>query len=254
MSTSAVTALRESTHWRPCFLLALSAHVALLFFAGSSVRESAAVGMAPSAGGFVEVGLVAAAPAAVSEAPLAPEPENPPPPQEKVVEEPKVENEIAKPEKIVPKKVVEKPKVEKKPQAKRAPEPRVNREPAPAPPSVESSSAASTGASVPGPNNVSGPQGAPSGVVRGAPDYLTNPAPPYPTMSRRLREEGRVMVLVQLSAAGLPEQVSVKHSSGFERLDEAAVKAVRTWKFRPTKINGEPTADTVEVPIRFALR
>jgi protein TonB len=84
-------------------------------------------------------------------------------------------------------------------------------------------------------------------------DYLKNPAPDYPAMSRRMGEEGKVLLLVQVSAEGHPTDVTVKQSSGFPRLDSAALNAVRNWRFVPAKRGGEAMAASVVVPLSFRL-
>lgn len=85
-------------------------------------------------------------------------------------------------------------------------------------------------------------------------DYLNNPKPHYPSASRRLREEGEVMLRVRVSAAGLAENVEIKHSSGFIRLDQAAVDAVTRWRFVPARRGDEAVAAWVQVPITFNLQ
>lgn len=92
------------------------------------------------------------------------------------------------------------------------------------------------------------------GTVRGTPDYLSNPIPTYPSLSRRLKEEGLVLLTVDLTALGTVQRLLVKKSSGFDRLDEAAERAVKGWRFKPSTIGGVAVADTIEVPIRFALK
>lgn len=84
-------------------------------------------------------------------------------------------------------------------------------------------------------------------------DYLKNPAPPYPAQSRRLGEEGRVILRVLVSAAGAAEDVQIRTSSGSARLDEAARETVRQWKFQPARRGSEAIAAWVLVPIRFSL-
>ena len=84
-------------------------------------------------------------------------------------------------------------------------------------------------------------------------DYLRNPPPAYPAMSRRLREEGRVLLLVRVSPQGNAESVQVRQSSGFERLDEAGMTAVRQWRFVPARRGEEPIAASVLVPLVFRL-
>lgn len=85
-------------------------------------------------------------------------------------------------------------------------------------------------------------------------DYLDNPKPDYPHASRRLREEGKVLLRVRVSAAGHAESVEVKHTSGFPRLDQAAEEAVKRWRFVPARRGDEAVAAWVQVPITFNLQ
>ena len=83
--------------------------------------------------------------------------------------------------------------------------------------------------------------------------YLNNPAPDYPAMSRRIGEEGRVLMKVLVSADGSAENVEIEKSSGSERLDNAAMQAVKRWKFIPAKKNNQALSAYVIVPVKFSL-
>ena len=83
--------------------------------------------------------------------------------------------------------------------------------------------------------------------------YLRNPAPAYPTVSRRMKEHGRVLLHVLVSAAGEAQQVEIRTSSGFERLDHAAIDAVRRWRFAPARRGAEAVAGWALVPVNFSL-
>ncbi len=85
-------------------------------------------------------------------------------------------------------------------------------------------------------------------------DYLDNPAPAYPALSRRLGEQGRVLLRVFVNADGSAAQVEIRESSGFERLDRAAREAVARWRFVPARQGDRPVAAWVLVPISFNLR
>lgn len=85
-------------------------------------------------------------------------------------------------------------------------------------------------------------------------DYLDNPAPVYPPLSRRLGEQGKVMLRVLVDASGAASQLEVRTSSGSQRLDTAAIDAVRRWKFAPAKQGDKLVAGWVLVPINFSLR
>lgn len=84
--------------------------------------------------------------------------------------------------------------------------------------------------------------------------YLDNPSPVYPTMSKRMGEEGKVLLRVHVEANGLPSRIEIKTSSGSLRLDQAAEQAVWRWKFVPAKRGNEAVAAWVVVPISFNLR
>ena len=85
-------------------------------------------------------------------------------------------------------------------------------------------------------------------------DYLDNPKPPYPAISRRLSEQGRVVLRVHVDADGRPADVQLHNSSGSSRLDQSALDTVRRWKFAPAKLGKEPIAAWVLVPIAFTLK
>lgn len=84
--------------------------------------------------------------------------------------------------------------------------------------------------------------------------YLSNPAPSYPALSRRLGEQGKVLLRVQVDADGAPLEVSLHQSCGAARLDEAALAAVRRWKFQPARQAGQAVPASVIVPIDFKLK
>jgi protein TonB len=84
-------------------------------------------------------------------------------------------------------------------------------------------------------------------------DYLDNPQPIYPAMSRRQGETGRVLLRVYVSADGKAERVELKTSSGFERLDQSAREAVTRWRFVPARRGSEQVAAWVLVPISFVM-
>lgn len=85
-------------------------------------------------------------------------------------------------------------------------------------------------------------------------DYLNNPAPIYPAMSQRLGEQGKVVVRVLISKDGSARQGEVLQSSGFDRLDQAALRAVMGWRYVPGQRAGVPQDMWFNVPINFALK
>lgn len=84
-------------------------------------------------------------------------------------------------------------------------------------------------------------------------DYLQNPKPPYPPISKRLGEQGKVVVRVFIGIDGVPQQAEVRQSSGYERLDQAARATAMKWRYVPGKRGGVPEAMWVNVPINFVL-
>jgi protein TonB len=84
--------------------------------------------------------------------------------------------------------------------------------------------------------------------------YLDNPAPVYPALSRRLGEDGRVILRVFVETTGRSSQVQINTSSGSPRLDQAAQEAVSRWKFLPARRGAEAIGAWVLVPIVFNLR
>jgi protein TonB len=69
----------------------------------------------------------------------------------------------------------------------------------------------------------------------------------------RLREQGTVVINVYISAEGKPTQAKILTSSGFERLDQTALRAAKMWRYVPGKRNGVPEAMWVPVPVRFEI-
>ena len=83
--------------------------------------------------------------------------------------------------------------------------------------------------------------------------YLFNPKPVYPLEARRRREEGLVVLAVQLDRNGCPGRIQIVQSSKFQMLDEAAVRAVNQWRFTPARLGRLAVASQIQVPIRFLL-
>lgn len=83
--------------------------------------------------------------------------------------------------------------------------------------------------------------------------YLQNPTPSYPVTSRRLKEEGLVLLSVYVNNAGNVEKIEIKKSSGFERLDNTALNTVKNWRFIAAKKDQQFVSSWVQVPINFIL-
>ncbi|WP_169804495.1 energy transducer TonB [Sphingomonas pituitosa] len=83
---------------------------------------------------------------------------------------------------------------------------------------------------------------------------LSAEPPRYPAESRRRREVGTVVLMVVVDEDGRVGTISISDSSGFERLDKAALSAVRRWRWTPTVIDGRPSQVRGLVRIPFELR
>jgi protein TonB len=84
-------------------------------------------------------------------------------------------------------------------------------------------------------------------------DYLQPPQLVYPALSKRLGEQGRVVLRVLVNDRGQPEQVQVQTSSGFARLDEAGRQAVLRALFKPQLQDGHAVSVFVIVPLNFQM-
>ena len=83
---------------------------------------------------------------------------------------------------------------------------------------------------------------------------LRSAEPPYPLVSRANDEEGTVYLRVSIAPNGRAGEVQVERSSGFPRLDQAAIKAIREWRFAPATRGGQAVVSWVTVPVKFQLR
>lgn len=196
--------------------------------------------------------------------PEAPEPLTPPRPLMVSLVQPKVETPPPEPRPPQPK---PKPEPVAKPVVKPPPILAVKPTPAPLPqPVIEIPEPTPTPAPEPV-AEVSPPPAPAIEVAQAAPsppqpatparpaDYLANPKPPYPALSKRLGEEGTVRLNILVNPDGSVAQLELLESSGHPRLDRSAMTTVRSqWKFEPARRGGRAVAAWVIVPIQFTLR
>ncbi|TDF86229.1 energy transducer TonB [Pseudomonas sp. H9] len=91
-------------------------------------------------------------------------------------------------------------------------------------------------------------------VVSLRPSFISPPPPPrYPSQARRRNQQGIVRVEVCLDERGQQLKLTLVRSSGVASLDQAALEAVTTWRFRPEIVDGRAVPSRVEIPIEFAL-
>lgn len=220
----------------PAFVLVLVMHAFVLMAACIFFTGSTADNMTPKDLGItVEFAVVPEeeTPADAAEPSVAQAPEPEP--------EPDVDSE--------PQPVLEAPKPAPKPEPKPKPK---------AKPVVESKSR-STIPATDNANNLPASANAPPavhvqrGASSGTAEVLRRVKPSYPTLSLRKGEEGRVVLNVLVKADGTAGDVNVKKSSGFPRLDTAAVNAVRRWKFEPYRVGGLAADHEYNVVVDFSL-
>lgn len=80
-----------------------------------------------------------------------------------------------------------------------------------------------------------------------------NHPPVYPKLSKRLKEEGTVTLSLLISYQGRIEEISIHESSGYSRLDKAALSAAAKWRYEPATVNGIAIAQHYLMPIEFKL-
>jgi len=89
------------------------------------------------------------------------------------------------------------------------------------------------------------------GVSRQA---VHKPKPPYPMMSKKLREQGLVVVRLCVNDQGIVGESSISRSSGFQSLDQSALKTLTQWRFTPTVVNGAiSSSQCFQTPVQFSL-
>jgi len=166
--------------------------------------------------------------------PKKPEPPKPPKPEPVKPEPPKVVEQRPEP-----------PKPEPPKSAPPAPEALPKPAPAPAPPPEA--------VAKPAPPPAPAPSAAKSSSVSSA-QYVGSCEAPYPTMSKRMNEKGTVVLKVLVKSDGTAGDVELKSSSGYPRLDQAWLEAIKTCRFTPsTGSDGKPIDEWFSAPHTFRL-
>nr|WP_092073035.1 energy transducer TonB [Dendrosporobacter quercicolus]NSL48801.1 energy transducer TonB [Dendrosporobacter quercicolus DSM 1736]SDM53153.1 outer membrane transport energization protein TonB [Dendrosporobacter quercicolus] len=173
-----------------------------------------------------------APPQAPEPAPIEPAPTEPQPPASQPVPEPVVASDEIAPTQAAP-------------VAAPAPKPA----PSPAPRGGGGRKSAPAAAASGG-----GGGGSQSGIA--APGVLSKVEPSYPPAARKAGHEGVAVLRVKVLSNGRPDEVSVTSSSGSPLLDDAAVSAVRKWRFIPAKDrrSGKTVPAFIRLPVSFKLR
>lgn len=196
-------------------------------------------------GDSVEVALVESAPAAAPASEAAVEVTKPEPPPSPITANPPAEPSVAAPVETPVMAVPEPPKARTPaptPALKTAPKPAAS--PARAAGSTPPRGSGNRGSGVVGAGSESG-----AGRPSGKPAFLVRPSAAYPAESRTAGEQGVVILRITVNGEGRPTAVTVSRSSGFPRLDRAAVEG--GWRCRVS--NAVPGAQ-FDAPVRFNLR
>lgn len=234
-----------------------SAPIEVSLVAVPMLAESAAAGMAGGLSSVAEPEPEPALPSPPESEPVVPEPP-PPDPPDLAPPDPEPAVAIARP--TPPPQAEPKPKPKPKAKAKPKQVAKIRPKPAMAQPDrsqtkADQATAGNLGA--PGKGRAAGTaagqeQAASSGLTSPA-AYLNNPAPSYPDTARRARQEGTVSLRVLVTAGGRASEVHLAGSSGVSSLDQAAIRAVKRWRFTPARQNGQSITAWVRIPIRFKL-
>ncbi len=78
--------------------------------------------------------------------------------------------------------------------------------------------------------------------------------PAYPSASRRAGEQGTAVFSVLVDPSGHPQTIKVQNSSGYDRLDQAAMEAIRHWIFNPAVRDSQKVAAWTSVRVKFQLQ
>nr|WP_275665321.1 energy transducer TonB [Vibrio sp. Isolate22] len=163
--------------------------------------------------------------------------------------------------KKVEKKIVEKKPVQKKPVAekkvvkKERPEPKAKSKPTPQPEKLADKKVdKNMNESANQPQEVNQGLSNKEPVLITKPSFSSRPTPPnYPRQARRRGIEGVATYEIWLDAEGKQVKQALVNSSGALMLDNAALEAIKQWKFSPHTVNGRAIAHRVQIPVRFRL-
>ncbi len=105
-----------------------------------------------------------------------------------------------------------------------------------------------------GPGAGSGPQAVYPAGLRGVtvPQVIFNPEPGFSDEARKAKQQGIVLLQLVVGKDGHTYDIHVRQSLGMG-LDEKAMEAVRSWRFRPATLNGQPVATQIGVEVDFHL-
>ena len=249
---------------RPLTLLAVvAAHALLLLWVVSGLGETPPQIVPPTIQGVLIAGEVVAPPQPLPVAAQAPVPQ---PKTPQPLPEPKPKLKPKPPPKPPPpsERAITIPEPEPQPEQELAPEPEAPEieahEPTASAAEERRSADSEQGRTGTSSTEMSGAAGSdvagePGAVSQPRTDaaHLNNPAPVYPPISRRMGEEGTVLLDVHILPDGSVREVRLRTSSGHERLDRSALDAVGRWRYVPARRGDTPIAYWYVQPVVFSL-
>ena len=111
-----------------------------------------------------------------------------------------------------------------------------------------------TGRAATGNPAATAPEVAPGPAYDERPRVLKKVDPEYPRLAKMTGVEGIVVLLILIDESGNVEEIEVVKSLGNTGCDEAAVKAIKQWRFAPAMRQGRPIAARVTMPVLFNLK
>ena len=107
---------------------------------------------------------------------------------------------------------------------------------------------------VDGTSSSAGAEGVSHSAIRTTWKAIHSPQPHYPLLSRRMREQGLVVVKLCVNEQGIVGDAGISKSSGFHSLDQSALKTLAQWRFAPIPANDAsfPT-QCFQTPVQFTL-
>jgi protein TonB len=90
------------------------------------------------------------------------------------------------------------------------------------------------------------------GAVAAA-NLISKVTPAYPPDMKEQRQEATVVLQTVISTDGVPESLSVQSTDVNRSFIDAAMDAVKQWRYQPTLLNGEPVEVITTITVNFTL-
>jgi protein TonB len=84
-------------------------------------------------------------------------------------------------------------------------------------------------------------------------NLITKVTPVYPAEMKAQRLEGTVQLQATISADGVPQSLNVQNADVDRAFVDAAIEAVKQWRYKPVLLNGEPVEVITTITVNFTL-